>query len=127
MLIEAETRDLAGVLEIFPGRPAGEAMSQVQSLRTLVQLGGTEISGQDGTTVRYEGMIESRAVDIPTVLQFLMDTGSGVSATVIVGISAWIIGRFRGRTDKVRVNSREIDLDDEGNVRRIVEEEITRG
>jgi hypothetical protein len=67
-------------------------------------------------------MIEFRGADVPPVLQFLMDAGSQVSAGLIV---AWIIANFRGRTKKVTINRREIDLDDEGNVRRVVEEEIT--
>jgi hypothetical protein len=31
-----------------------------------------------------------------------------------------------GRADKVTINRRTIDLDDEGQMRRIVEEEVTR-
>jgi hypothetical protein len=40
-------------------------------------------------------------------------------------IAEWLIGLFRRRTDRITINRREIDLDDPGQVRRIVEEEIT--
>lgn len=82
---------------------------------------GVDVPGPAGTMVRYEGMVESRGADIAPVLQFLMDVGSGVTASLIV---AWIIDRFRGRSTKLTINTRQVDLDDEGQVRRIVEEAI---
>jgi hypothetical protein len=121
MRIDAVPRDTLSMLDLFPGASAAEVRTPFEAFRALVKLRGTDIPGPAATTVRYEGMLEFRGADIPPVLQFLMDTGSGAVATVI---AAWIIDRFRGRAKKVTINRREINLDDEGNVRQIVEEEI---
>jgi hypothetical protein len=82
---------------------------------------GSEIPGPPGTTLRYEGAVEYRAADIPTVYQFVMAVASGVTAKLIAD---WLCDKFRGHAQKVTINRREIDLDDEGQVRRVVEEEI---
>jgi hypothetical protein len=79
------------------------------------------VAGPAGTTVHYDGMMESRAIDILPVLQFLMDVGKETTAIVI---AAWIVQKFRGRVGTVMINRRTVDLDDEGQVRQIVEEEI---
>lgn len=50
-----------------------------------------------------------------------MLTGSTAVGSVI---AAWIIDKFRERTTTIRLNHREVDLDHEGQVRRIVEDEI---
>jgi hypothetical protein len=121
MRIDAVPRDTLSMLDLFPGASSGEVRAPLEAFRALLMLSGTEIPGPTATTVRYEGMIESRSADIPPVLQFLMDIGSGAVATVI---AAWIIDRFRGRATKVTINRREVNLDDEGTVRQIVEEEI---
>ena len=79
------------------------------------------VEGPPGTTVRYQGMIEYRGADIAPVLQFLLDVGSGATATLI---AAWVIARFRAKTETLTINRRQIDLDDEGQVRRVIEETI---
>jgi hypothetical protein len=81
-----------------------------------------DVIGPAGTTVHYEGMMEFRALDIAPVLEFLMDVGKDAPAALI---AAWLIAKFAGRVGKVTINHREINLDDEGQVRRIVEDEIT--
>jgi hypothetical protein len=61
---------------------------------------GMEIPGPPGTTLRYEGAIESRGVDIPAVYAFVMSVATGVTAAIIAD---WIrdksrlvaLGRFR--------------------------------
>lgn len=82
---------------------------------------GLDVAGPDGTTVRYEGMTETRGGDIAPVLEFVMQVGSGATALLI---GTWIIAKFKGRSEKITINRREIDLDDEGQVRRIVEEQV---
>jgi hypothetical protein len=79
------------------------------------------VEGPQGTTIRYDGMVEYRGADIPPVLQFAMDIGSGATAMLI---AAWIIARFRGRAEKLTINRRQVDLDDEGQVRRVIDEAI---
>jgi len=82
---------------------------------------GVPVEGPPGTTVRYDGMVESRGAEIAPVLQFIMEVGSGATAGFIV---EWVIGRFRGRTEKLTINRRQVDLDDEGQVRRVIQETI---
>lgn len=43
------------------------------------RLSGEQMPGPEGATVRYEGMVEYRGADIHPVMQFLLDTGAGVS------------------------------------------------
>jgi hypothetical protein len=83
---------------------------------------GAVIEGPPGTTVTYVGRTEYRSVDIAPLLEFVIQFGAGVSSTLV---AAWIIEKFRGRGSKVTINRREIDFDDEGQIRRIVDEEIT--
>lgn len=56
------------------------------------------------------------------MLQFIVEV-VGAGASVIV-IADWITGKFKGRVSKFTINRREVDLNDDGSVRRIVEEEI---
>lgn len=82
---------------------------------------GTLIEGPAGTTVRYDGQTEFRGADIAPILEFVVQFGAGVTAALVAD---WIIAKFRGRAEKVKINRREVDLDDEGQVRRVVDEVI---
>ena len=106
MLIEATPRDLQSRLALLSG---GEHEA------------GQQMPGPEGATVTYRGTMEYRSVDVAPVMEFVMLAGSTAVGTVI---AAWIIDKFRGRTTTIRLNHREVDLDDEGQVRRIVEDEI---
>jgi hypothetical protein len=117
LLIEATPKDLASIAAILPDGEEGTEHPHQRSSR----LTGELIRGPEGATVHYKGMVMSRG-DIPPVRQFVSETGAGVSAILI---TEWLLGRFRGRTDRISLNRREIDLDEAGQVRRIVE--ITRG
>jgi hypothetical protein len=81
-----------------------------------------DVEGPAGTTVHYDGMLESRGADIAPILQFVMNVAIATPPAVVV---AWLVERFRGRAREITINRRQIDLGDEGQVRRIVEEEIT--
>ncbi len=82
---------------------------------------GQVVPGPEGATMTYRGTTHFRSVDVAPVIEFVMLAGSGVVASVVAD---WIIGKFRGRTATLRINHREVDLDDAGQVRRIVEDEI---
>ena len=82
---------------------------------------GTLIEGPPGTTVRYDGQMEFRGVDIAPILQFVLQFGAGVTSSLV---AAWIIEKFRGRAGKVTINRHEVDLDDAGQVRRVLDEVI---
>jgi hypothetical protein len=63
----------------------------------------------------------SRGVDVSPIVEFVILASSGVMSAVVADR---VIHKFRGRTEKIEINHRRIDLDDEGQVRRIVEDEI---
>jgi hypothetical protein len=119
MLIEATPRDQSALSDLLPegGDPSHHPVQR------SVELAGSILAGPDGLTIRYEGMLLSRGADIPPVMQFILDVAANIPASII---ATWIVSRFRGRAEKVTINRRTIDLDDEGQVRRIVEEEVTR-
>jgi hypothetical protein len=78
-----------------------------------------------GLTVRYEGMVETRAATIPPELQFVVDIASSAVGGVIAGlVTAWVTQSFRGRATKVTINRREINLDDNGQIRQVIEDEL---
>ena len=106
MLIEATPRDLQSRIALLPG---GEYAA------------GQTVPGPEGATVTYGGTMEYRSVDVAPVMEFVMLAGSTAVGSVI---AAWIIDKFRGRTTKISINRREVNLDDAGQVRQIVEEEI---
>lgn len=106
MLIEATPRDLQSRFALLPG-----GQNEI----------GQKVPGPAGATVTYRGTSEYRSVDVAPVMEFVMLAGSTAVGSVI---AAWIIDKFRGRTTTIRLNHREVDLDDEGQVRRIVEDEI---
>ena len=106
MLIEATPRDLQSRLALLPG-----GQNEI----------GQKVPGPEGATVTYWGTTEYRSADVAPLMEFVMLAGSTAVGSVI---AAWIIDKFRGSTTRIRINHREVDLDDEGQVRRIVEDEI---
>jgi hypothetical protein len=74
LFIEATPRDGAAVLAILPENGGREHPMQWSG-----RLSGEQMPGPEGATVRYEGMVEYRGADIHPVMQFLLDTGAGVS------------------------------------------------
>jgi hypothetical protein len=88
MLIEATPRDQSALSELLL---EGGDSSHLPVQRS-VELAGSTLPGPDGLTIRYEGMLLSRGVDIPPVMQFILDVAAGVPATIIAG---WIVSRFR--------------------------------
>jgi hypothetical protein len=85
---------------------------------------GSTIASPPGTTVRYEGAVEYRGADIAPEAMFVLTVVGAVSAELI---AHWVIATFGESAHKVTINRRQVDVDDEGNVRRIIEEEIIRG
>lgn len=88
---------------------------------------GRTISSPPGTHATME-LIEFRAVGVPDVIEIMLTVARDVGVQVIAGlIAAWLIATLRGRAHNVTIRRRELNLDDEGQVRRIVEEQIEGG
>lgn len=81
---------------------------------------GTTIPGPPGTNVTYRGAVETRGAAIPPEWEFLIVVAGQVSATLI---AAWILDFLRD-AQRVTINRRTIELDDAGQVRRVIEEEL---
>jgi hypothetical protein len=79
------------------------------------------VDSPSGLTVRFSGQTEFRSLDVGPLMEFAVAVSAGVTAKLVAD---WIVAKFRGRTTGITINRRVIDLDDEGQVRRIVEEEI---
>jgi hypothetical protein len=116
MQIEATPRDRESLIALLP-EYEGERLPI-----PIGDLNGKEVPAPEGVTARFTGAMQYRSVDAAPDLSFVVRIAEAVTAGVIV---AWLRGRFRGRTSKFTINRRLVDLDDEGQVRRIVEEELT--
>jgi hypothetical protein len=103
-------------LMVRPSRALGELLPD-----GMRQKRGSIIPSPDGTTLRYEGMIEYRGVEMPPEVMFALTVAAGVSAQLI---AEWIIRTFGASADHITIDRQQIDLDDEGNVRRVIEERI---
>jgi hypothetical protein len=83
---------------------------------------GAETPGPHGTVIRYEGISEFRAVDTQPLLELVILVAGTVSANLI---SHWIVEKFgKRKAETLTINRHVVDLNDEGQVRRIVEQEL---
>ena len=79
----------------------------------------------DGVRVTWQvPMFKSAGIPkmIDVAVQVLEAVPAGVAANIITG---WIISRFKGRAEKIVIERQEIEFDD-GKLKRIVQETITR-
>ena len=107
LLIEATARDRTALNEILPGDR---------------HTAGDLVDGPEGTTVTYQGLRIQKSADAAgEIVYFAVTVGATVTANLI---SSWLQRKFRNRVTKLTINHREIDLDNEGQVRRIVEDEL---
>jgi hypothetical protein len=114
MQIEATPRDRDSLIALLPDYE-GDRLPV-----PFGELNGREIPSPEGVTVRFTGALQYRSVDVAPLLTFLLAVAAGVPSSVS---AQWIVDRFRGRAERVTINRRIIDLDDDGQIRRIVEEE----
>ena len=101
---------------VRPQRSLGELLPD-----GMRQKRGSVVPSPDGTTLRYGGMIEYRGVDMPPEVMFALTVAANVSGQLI---AEWIIRTFGASAKKITIDHTEIDLDAEGNVRRIIEDKI---
>ena len=110
MRIEASVRE--AIPELFPEGP-------------LTTAPGTVVEGPASITVRCMGAEEFRGVDIASILHFAVDVATDVPGMVTADLIArWLIRMFRGRATSLTIKRHGVDLNDEGQVRRIVDEDI---
>jgi len=94
--------------------------------RELVEAGLPMNMGQPYTiegvgVLTLQGAEESRALDVPTILEIALDVTGGAAGSVV---AAWLLSRLRNAgARRLRINRREIQLE-EGAIRKVIEETI---
>jgi hypothetical protein len=115
MQIEATPRDRESLIALLPEYEGERLPIPIGDLK------GREVPAPQGITVRFTGSMEYRSVDTAPDLEFIVDIARGVTVALL---ATWIRERFRGKVQQFTINRRWVDLDDEGEVRRVIEEEI---
>lgn len=83
---------------------------------------GSQVNAPGGATLTFEGLVERRALDIPSVLQFVVDCSVNVELGLL---AAWLYDKVKGRASRVRINRVEVEID-EGEIKRVLLEQIDR-
>lgn len=106
MQLEIETRDIGVAFDILrtPGRLAS----------------GSSVSAPGGATLTFGGLIERRALDVPSVLQFIVDCSTDIEIGLLAG---WLYEKVKGRATRLRINRVEIQVE-EGEIKRVLSEQI---
>lgn len=106
MQLEIDIRDIRVAFDILgtPGRLTS----------------GSQVTAPGGATLTFEGLVERRALDIPGVLQFIVDC----SVNVEIGLlAAWLYDKVKGRAARLRINRVEVEID-EGEIKRVLLEQV---
>jgi len=86
---------------------------------------GSSMPGPAGVRIVYAGTDEVRAADIPPESLFVITVVGTVAAELIArGLADWLTDNFQGRSERVEVSRRVVELDDRGQVARVIEEQI---
>lgn len=92
-------------------------------LGTLGRLkSGTRITTPGGAILTYKGLVEYRAVDIPAILQFIVDRSVDIDTGLF---AAWLYDKVKGRASRIRINRVDIEID-KGEIKRVLLEQINR-
>jgi hypothetical protein len=102
MQLEIETRDIGVAFDILstPGRLTS----------------GSSVSAPGGATLTFGGLIERRALDVPGVLQFIVDCSTDIEIGLL---AAWLYEKVKGRATRLRINRVEIQVE-EGEIKRVL-------
>lgn len=93
---------------------------QIVGSKSLAAGATAEVPG--GARLQFQGALERKALDIPTVLQFVID----ISKDVEVGLlSAWLYDLATSkRAERIVIRRRGITELTEDGIRQVIEEEI---
>jgi hypothetical protein len=70
-----------------------------------------------------------KGFDFPNLVQFTIAFAGGVGSSVVADRLIkwlWPLSGWRGRIEKITVNRKETEFDDEGKVKKIIEEEVEK-
>ena len=83
---------------------------------------GAKAAISDDVTVTLGSMSIRKGFGVPETITLVVEFTSGVGASLV---AAWLYNKLRGRSEKVRIERTEIQLD-EGQIKRIITEKIER-
>jgi len=105
MEIEIQTHDRSLVFDVLEKKSV--------SLNDEVEIPGN-------AKISYKGSLVLKSVGIPETVNFVLTFSSGVVASVVAN---WIYDKFKNKTEKIKINRREINLD-KNEITKIIEESI---
>lgn len=81
---------------------------------------GSQVNIPGGATLTLNQITGYKAFDMGKVIEFALNFGSGVSASLI---ASWLYQKFNGNVTNIRINRREIHFN-KGEIEKIITEEI---
>jgi len=93
----------------------------------IAGVGNTLISGSiveisSDLKVEYEGTVFGKALGIPEVLQFTVDTSTSLNQGLL---AAWLYDNVKGRkVERIVINRREVKRINQDEILQVIEEEI---
>ena len=85
---------------------------------------GTVVDIPGGAKLQYKGSLGQKALGIPEVLEFILDTSVNIDLGLL---SAWLYDKVKGKeVDRIMINRRVITEISEQGIRQVIEEEIQR-
>jgi hypothetical protein len=88
---------------------------------------GKSIELGDNVRLESQGVVIRKGYDFPSVIELGVNIGLGIVSGVVANlITNWLRSLRRSSIETIRVNRTEIDLDDEGNAKKIITEQIEK-
>lgn len=85
---------------------------------------GTKVSIPGGGTIEFEGTLIRKAVGIPEVLQFVVDTATNLEYGLL---ATWLAQKVEGRqVERITINRRIVTEITASGIRQVIEEVETR-
>ena len=83
----------------------------------------TIVDAPGGAKVEYRCMHVCKSIDIPRILEFIVDASEAIDVGLF---TAWLYSKVKDKpVVKITIRSSEITEITEGNIRKVLEEEIT--
>ena len=83
---------------------------------------GTTAELPNGLKLNCESLLVRKAAVSPETLTFIVTFASGVGSGLVAN---WLYDKLKGRTDKLRIERTEVEVE-QGQIRRVISEKIER-
>lgn len=87
---------------------------------------GDSLELAPGVTVRLvDSFTQKGGLELGQLATFAIEKGESTPFDVVAAVvSGWICTKLRSKKARVTINRKQVDFDDRGNVRRVIEEEL---